>query len=155
MWQVNNKELTLTCFLEFVLGFFCFPKAVFFLILSALRAHYLFNNGEREKGEIWTSFFHDFSAVLSTSSVLNLRGVSSLFHTFFNHLTPKTRRWETTSTACLSIQHISSLKHLSQQDSLAFRRWMDTLVQANVFCTTLSCCFNLETEGSLVLDGHS
>lgn len=123
MWQVNTKELTITCFLDFF--FFQKQSSFLYFLPWGLTISLIMERGKKVKSEL-----HSFMIsllFLNTLSLLNLRGVSSRFH-----LIPKTRRWET-STACLSLQHISSLKHLSQQDSLAFRRWMDRLVQQMYF----------------------
>lgn len=133
MWQENTKELT---------DHYVFPGICFFFQKRSLSLHFLWWGLTlsliMEKGKKVKSKLHSFMTCLLSwidypCWTLEAYHLSSTILFFFYHLTPKTRWWETTPTACLSLQHVSSLKRLSQQDSLAFRKWMDTLIQPTYF----------------------
>lgn len=134
MWQENTKELTDHYVFPGIWVFFQKQSLSFYFLRWGLALSLTMEKGKKVKSKLHSFMTFLLSWIDYPCWTLEAYHLSStILFFFFNHLIPKTRRWETTPTACLSLQHISSPKCLSQQDSLAFRRWMDTLVQQTYF----------------------
>lgn len=109
--------------------FFQKQSSSLYFLLWGLTTSFIMEKGKKVKSKLHSLMTSLLSWIHYPCWTLEVYHLSFTILFFFYHLTPKTRWWETTSTTCLGLQHVSSLKCLSQPHSLAFRRWMDILVQ--------------------------